>query len=177
MEEIELRTLQLRELDLLLEFRRVCDLFGLRYYLTAGTLLGAVRHKGFIPWDDDIDVAMPRSDYDKLARLASQYVSKKYVYQEYRTERNFPYYFAKLRERGTQVEEPILRTIQMEQGYYIDIFPLDRCPHYDKVAELFFKTIGLLTCALLSQVSVEFKCGYQKPCVRLLWNVDRKSVV
>lgn len=76
MEEIELRTLQLRELDLLLEFRRVCDLFGLRYYLTAGTLLGAVRHKGFIPWDDDIDVAMPRSDYDKLARLASQYVSK-----------------------------------------------------------------------------------------------------
>ena len=174
MEETELRALQLRELDLLLEFRRVCDLLGLHYYLTAGTLLGAVRHKGFIPWDDDIDVAMPRVDYDKLAELAPKYIVKKYIYQECRSERNFPYYFAKLRERGTQVEEPILRTIQMEQGYYIDIFPLDRCPHHDKTAEWFFKMIELLTCAVLSQVSVEFECGYQKPCARFLWNVLRK---
>ncbi len=68
METNNLRRLQETELELLLEFGRVCEKLGLRYYLTAGTLLGAVRHKGFIPWDDDIDVAMPREDYDRLAR-------------------------------------------------------------------------------------------------------------
>ena len=57
----ELRALQLAELEILLEFQRVCTELGLKYYLTAGTLLGAFRHKGFIPWDDDIDVVMPLS--------------------------------------------------------------------------------------------------------------------
>lgn len=170
MEGAELRSLQLKELEVLLEFQRVCGLLGLRYYLTAGTLLGAVRHKGFIPWDDDIDVAMPRADYDKLVRLAPQHISEEYVYQEYRTERNFPYYFAKLRRRNTKVEEPILRAVQMEQGCYIDIFPLDRCPASGKMAKLLFKGIELLDCAVLAQVSSEFQCGYQKPAMRFLWN-------
>lgn len=174
MEGYELRTLQMVELDLLLEFHRVCTLLGLRYYLTAGTLLGAIRHKGFIPWDDDIDVAMPRADYDKFARSASQYILEEYAYQEYRTEPNFPYYFAKLRKRNTRVEEPILRAIQMEQGCYIDIFPLDCCPSNDKLAELFFKMIELLDCAVLSQVSGEFECGYQKQYMRFSWNVLRR---
>lgn len=160
--------------EVLLEFDRVCRELGLRYYLTAGTLLGAVRHKGFIPWDDDIDVAMPREDYDKLARLAPGAVSPEYVYQEYRTEPNFPYYFAKLRKRGTRVEEPILRAIEMEQGYYIDIFPLDRCPNGDGPATLLFKGVELLDCAVLARVSSEFVCGYQKLYMRFLWNVLRR---
>lgn len=165
--------LQKAELDILMEFQRLCQVFGLRYYLTAGTLLGAVRHKGFIPWDDDIDVVMPRKDYDRLVRLASEAVSPEYVYQEYRTEPNFPYYFAKLRKRGTRVEEPILRAIEMEQGYYIDIFPLDYCPRGDRLATLFFKGIELLDCAVLARVSTEFVCGYQKAYMRFLWNVLR----
>lgn len=169
----ELRALQLAELEILLEFQRVCTELGLNYYLTAGTLLGAVRHKGFIPWDDDIDIAMPRKDYDKLAALGPGVFSKEYVYQEYRTEPNFPYYFAKLRKRGTRVEEPILRAIQMEQGYYIDIFPLDRCPNGDRRAALLFKGMELLDCAVLARVSAEFVCGYQKPYMRFLWRLLR----
>lgn len=164
---------QRESLEILLEFHRVCKEQGLRYYLTAGTLLGAVRHKGFIPWDDDIDVAMPREDYDKLARVASGAVSPEYVYQEYRTEPNFPCYFAKLRKRGTRVEEPILRAVEMEQGYYIDIFPLDRCPGGDRWATLFFKAIELLDCAVLARVSAEFVCGYRKVYMRFLWNTLR----
>lgn len=174
MKEAERRAIQLTELELLLEFRRVCGLMGLHYCLTAGTLLGAVRHKGFIPWDDDIDVVMPRADYDRLARAASQYVSEGYVYQEYRTEQNFPYYFGKLRKKGTRVEEPVLRAIGMEQGCYIDIFPLDRCPDDDRLSELFFKGIELMNCAVLAQVSAEFKCGYQKPYMRVLWEGLRR---
>lgn len=171
--ESELRALQLTEMELLLELRRVCEKLGLRYYLTAGTLLGAARHKGFIPWDDDIDVAMPREDYDKLVRLGPEHFAHEYVYQEYRTEPNFPYYFAKLRKRGTRVEEPILRAIGMEQGIYIDIFPLDRCPDSDRRATLLFKGIELLDCAVLARVSPEFVCGYQKPYMRFLWNIFR----
>lgn len=174
MEKTKLRSVQLEELNLLLELRRVCEKLGLRYYLTAGTLLGAVRHGGFIPWDDDIDVAMPRRDYDKLAQLGPRCFHAEYIYQEYRTEPNFPYYFAKLRRRGTRAEEPVLRAIEMEQGYYIDIFPLDRCPNSDRLAKWFFKGIELLDCAVLARVSREFVCGYQKPYMRFLWNVFRR---
>ena len=66
--EDSLQQYQREALEILLEFQRVCTELGLKYYLTAGTLLGAVRHKGFIPWDDDIDVVMPREDYDRLVR-------------------------------------------------------------------------------------------------------------
>ena len=66
--EDSLQQCQREALEILLEFQRVCTKLGLKYYLTAGTLLGAVRHKGFIPWDDDIDVVMPREDYDRLVR-------------------------------------------------------------------------------------------------------------
>lgn len=173
MPEQDLGELQRTELDILLEFQRLCQRLDLRYYLTAGTLLGAVRHKGFIPWDDDIDVAMPRADYDKLARLAPAAVSPEYVYQEYRVEPNFPYYFAKLRKRGTRVDEPILRAIEMEQGVYIDVFPLDRCPGPRRAA-LLFKAIELLDCAVLARVSTEFVCGYQKPYMRFLWSALRR---
>lgn len=169
----DLRALQMAELEILLEFQRVCEKLGLRYYLTAGTLLGAVRHGGFIPWDDDIDVAMPRADYDRLAQEGSGHFDSRYIYQEYRTEPNFPYYFAKLRKGGTRAEEPILRAIEMEQGYYIDIFPLDRCPDGDRRATLLFKGIELLDCTVLARVSPEFVCGYRKPCVRLLWALLR----
>lgn len=173
MPEQDLRALQLAELEILLEFQRLCQASDLRFYLTAGTLLGAARHKGFIPWDDDIDVVMPRKDYDKLARLASQSVSEGYVYQEYRAEPNFPYYFAKLRKLGTKVEEPVLRAIDMEQGVYIDVFPLDRCPG-GRRATLLFKGVELLDCAVLARVSSEFVCGYQKPYMRFLWNALRR---
>ena len=173
-EDQAIRHCQEMSFQVLLEFDRVCRELGLRYYLTAGTLLGAVRHKGFIPWDDDIDVAMPREDYDKLARLGPGHIGGEYVYQEHRTEPNFPYYFAKLRKRGTRVEEPILRAVEMEQGYYIDIFPLDRCPKGDKQAILFFKGIELLDYAVLARVSVEFVCGYKKKSVRLAWQLLRR---
>lgn len=172
--EQDLGELQKTELELLLELQRLCQALGLRYYLTAGTLLGAVRHKGFIPWDDDIDVAMPRADYDRLSREAPGLLGPEYLYQDYRHEANFPYYFAKLRKRGTRVEEPILRAVEMEQGVYIDIFPLDRCPGNAKRAALLFKAVELLDCAVLARVSSEFVCGYQRPYMRFLWNVLRR---
>lgn len=170
----EIYAYQTEELNILREFRRVCDLLGLRYYLTAGTLLGAVRHQGFIPWDDDIDVAMPKADYELFSRKGYKFLSEEYLFQDYRTEPNFPYYFAKIRKRGTKVVEPILSSIDMAQGIYIDIFPLDICPDRDWTATCFFKGIELLDCAVLARVSTEFVCGYEKSYMRFAWNVLRR---
>ncbi|WP_143531138.1 LicD family protein, partial [Rodentibacter genomosp. 2] len=68
------------ELQILIEFRRICDELGLRYYLSGGSLLGAIRHKGFIPWDDDIDLAMPRSDFNKLIEFSRNYQNDTYKF-------------------------------------------------------------------------------------------------
>ena len=74
----EIRPLQLRILEILLAVDKVCREHGLRYYLWAGTLLGAVRHKGFIPWDDDVDICMPRADYDTLMAHAKEWLPAPY---------------------------------------------------------------------------------------------------
>ena len=169
----EIRKYQLQELDILKEFQKFCEEFHLQYYLTAGTLLGAVRHQGFIPWDDDIDVAMPRRDYDKLQRLAKKFPSG-YFLQCAQTEPNFPYYFSKIRKDHTKVSEPVLETIQMHQGIYIDIFPIDVCPDNDKIALCFFKAIELFGTAVLSRVSQNFICGYEKKYMRFFWSILRR---
>ena len=161
--------------EVLLEFQRVCEELGLRYYLHGGTLLGAIRHKGFIPWDDDIDVAMPREDYDKLAKAGPKYFSEGYFYQDYHTEPNFPHYFSRLRKRGAAVDTILMATIKMEHGWFIDIFPLDPCPDGDKAATRFFQGMNFFRYAILARVSTEFAYPCNKHYVRfLLFNVLKR---
>ena len=168
------RALQLEELTVLEELDRICKKHGLRYFLTAGTLLGAVRHKGFIPWDDDIDVAMPREDYDRLAKICESELSEGFFYQSEKTERLHTFFFAKIRKDGTRVTEHLLEGVDIHDGCYVDIFPLDKCPKIPAFARLYFKTVQMLNCAIISKVSKDFKDEY-KPfthfvysCVRLL---------
>lgn len=170
---MECRELQMQELEILLEFQGLCQRNNLRYFLTAGTLLGAVRHKGFIPWDDDIDIAMPREDYERLAAVCRTELGPQYFFQDYSTEPNFPYYFAKIRKMGTEVYETGLDDIEMHKGIYIDIFPLDICPDRQWKAVVFFKGVELLDCAVLSKVSRQFVCGYRKWYMRAAYCILR----
>jgi len=169
----EKRRLQTEELAILDELDRICSLHGLRYYLTAGTLLGAVRHGGFIPWDDDIDVAMPRDDYERLAELSKTELSDGFFYQSEKTEKNYPFFFAKIRKDGTEVNEPILEGVELHRGCYLDIFPLDKCPKSRFGARLFFKSVELFSCAIMSKISREFVCEYKKPLVKFGFNLVR----
>lgn len=140
----KLRALQLCELDILRTFTDVCERLGLRYYLVGGTLLGAVRHGGFIPWDDDIDVAMLREDYDRFARIAQAELGTDYFYQSPDTDPHYFLTYAKIRKKGTFFYEERFRNAQFAQGVFIDIFPLDFCPPKGPVCHLLFNVLAVM---------------------------------
>ena len=140
----KLRQLQLCELEILDEFVRICEKHNLQYYLVGGTLLGAVRHQGFIPWDDDIDVAMPREDYDRFAKISVKELAPQYFYQCPETD---PYYFltyAKIRKNGTEVYEERFKNAKFHKGVFIDIFPLDFCPAPGIVCHFLFNVLAVM---------------------------------
>ena len=124
--------LQQRELELLQLFVRLCEQMQLRYYLVCGTALGAVKYGGFIPWDDDVDVAMPREDYEVFLEKAPSLLPEGMFLQNYRTDPAFPQIFSKLRNSNTTYIEKSAAALPINHGIYIDIFPLDGYPEHPK---------------------------------------------
>lgn len=122
-----LRRQQLRMLELLLEFDRICRKHNINYWLSSGTLIGAMRHNGFIPWDDDVDVEMMRQDYLRLMEVLPKELPDTMALQDETTDPNYFYYYAKLRDRRSYLEETnnYDRLLQ-ERGIYIDIIPLEK---------------------------------------------------
>ena len=116
---------QSKLLDILKAFVRVCEKHNLTYFLVYGTALGAIRHKGFIPWDDDIDVGMPRKDYEKYIQLQSEYEGTPYFIQTFKTDPCYIYNYAKLRDSSTTFLENAFKNHRINQGLFIDIFPVD----------------------------------------------------
>ena len=100
-----LRKLQLTELDILKQIVKICDENSLTYYISGGTFLGAVRHKGFIPWDDDIDIAMPRTSYEKFADLADEKLPKKYKYINFKNDKTAKICFARVENSEVKVKD------------------------------------------------------------------------
>ena len=131
------------EIDLLEEFDKCCKKYNLKYFVTDGTFLGAIRHKGFIPWDDDIDVAMFREDYDKLLKIAPNFFKDKYQFQSYKTEKSYYKLHAQLRNSNTTaiLSNEIDKNIEYNQGVFIDIFPMDAIPKQERKKEKFFNRI------------------------------------
>lgn len=124
-------------------FASFCEEHNLSWYAIGGTLLGAVRHKGFIPWDDDVDVAMPRADYDKLVALAKEF-PKPFVLEEHRYNKEFQSYFAKLRSEEIELLETVTEEEDKRRGYLVDIMPLDGTPDNAFFRKLYFARVLLL---------------------------------
>lgn len=129
MNSLSLKKLQLLELMTLLEFKRICDKHNLKYFLIGGTLLGAVRHNGFIPWDDDIDVGMFRSDFQKFLSICPEELGSKWFLQTSDTDEGYAEVFAKIRLNGTEFRELVDEHVLTHTGIYIDIFPFDNISH------------------------------------------------
>ena len=121
-----LRAHQLMMLEMLSEVERICTKHDIKYMLFAGTLLGAVRHQGFIPWDDDLDIVMLREDYDRFLSVAPNELDNKQYYLQKEFSSHWPMFFSKLRKNNTAcIERQIPKDRKMHQGIYIDIFPCD----------------------------------------------------
>ena len=101
--ENELRRLQLVELDILKEFLRICDKYHLRYYALGGTLLGAVRHKGFIPWDDDVDIGMPRPDFCRFEQVIEKELPDYFHYLSYKNTADYHHYVPRMTDSRVKV--------------------------------------------------------------------------
>ena len=122
----ELRRLQLKTLDMLLYFQRFCDEHGLLFYLCGGCCIGAVREGGFLKWDDDADVFLPRDDYEKLKSLWRD--SDRYALLAPKKGENYGNIFSTLVDKTTTCVREQTKDIPMPHGIAIDIFPLDGCP-------------------------------------------------
>ena len=118
-----MRDLQKKLLEMFAWLTDFIDKNGLKYYVVGGTMLGAVRHNGFIPWDDDIDIGMPRADYNKLIGLLEEPISHYVIESPKSDKKDFVYAFAKFYDTNTSMTEDARKKVK--RGVYIDIFPLD----------------------------------------------------
>lgn len=127
-----LEKVQLMEKQILGKFIEICQEYNLKYFVAFGTLLGAVRHHGFIPWDDDIDVAMPRKDYDRFLQVAASECGNDYFVQTPESDSEYHLFFGKMRMEDSVFIESSLQKAGSRTGFYIDIFPYDALPESDE---------------------------------------------
>ena len=124
-----LRQLHSIELEMLLEVDRICKENEINYTIIGGTLLGAVRHRGFIPWDDDADIAMLRPEYEKFCLIVDEKLDNtKFYFQNMERTEGYRWGYAKLRRKGTLFLRENQEYMKYEQGIFLDIFPIDGTP-------------------------------------------------
>lgn len=124
----ELNAIHEIEKETLVDFAKVCQKYNLSYFLLAGAALGAVRHQGPIPWDDDIDLGMLRKDYEKFLQVCQHELGDKYIFNNYRTEKNYPLLVTGMNKKGTKFVRENFKKLQCTFGIGIDIFPFDNVP-------------------------------------------------
>ena len=143
--EQELKEIQKIEKAALAALTGVCDSLGISFFAIGGTALGAIRHGGFIPWDDDIDLGMTRENYRRFLKEAPALLPREYVLQSPYGDENAAYPYAKLRVNGTAFVEYSNRRVDMHHGVYIDLFPFDEVPDDEALNRQQFEAVQRLS--------------------------------
>ena len=119
-----IKVLQTEELKVMKIIKEICEKENIRYFMIGGTLLGAIRHSGFIPWDDDVDLAMPRKDYERFLEVSNKYLPSNIFVQNFRTDDKYRYYITRVLNKNILVEEKRFIGVDTPQAYAsVDIFP------------------------------------------------------
>lgn len=159
----ELKQVQKLELEALVELDTLCRKHGIKYALSGGTLLGAIRHNGFIPWDDDVDVNMMRSDFNKFREICKVELGSKYFYQSYDTDPEYQYLFDKIRIKNTIFKETYLSNHHINHGIYIDIFPVDKIPDSRILGKVMYAHFRLYRIGLMGKyLNINARNGIKK---------------
>lgn len=158
----ELDALKTAQLFIAKEIKRVCEKCNIQYFLDSGSMLGAVRHQGFIPWDDDMDIGMLDKDYQRFLQIAPQEISDDFFIDNFQNNSDNGLVFSKVRLRGTKYIESKGNPLAKHNEIFVDIFPY----YYISDNELIRKTEGLLM-AIISQ-AIMSKSGYK------VWKGDSK---
>ncbi|MBR3003445.1 MAG: LicD family protein [Lachnospiraceae bacterium] len=157
MNKLSLKEIQQTELDIMVEFDKVARRYGLKYSLFAGTMLGAVRHKGFIPWDDDIDVSMPRPDYDRLLELnRNEQIWPEYLKLASFEDGTLDTPFMKIYDTRTFIKDE-KHTLKDVQSLWIDVFPFDGMPETEEEKVKYYKKALFLS---KLNIAAATKAGY-----------------
>ncbi len=149
MNEKELRKVQVLQLEMAKEVKRICEKYGIAYFLDAGSMLGAVRHKGFIPWDDDLDIGFLKEDYDKFVNVAKSELNEKYYLHDSSTDDGYGLVFGKIRLKGTRFVENMSEKSSSAKEIYIDLFPYDNRAENERDATKEAAQFRLLTHLLM----------------------------
>lgn len=174
----KLRNLQLIELEMLVEVDRICRKYGIEYSLDGGTLLGAVRHKGFIPWDDDADVIFTRHEYAKFFRACRKELdTERFFLQDYRTDEEYRWGFAKIRRKGTELVRRGQEHMKYRTGVYIDVFVVDHVPDGYLMRRFYYGVNFCIRKVLYSELGmVAEKNTYMRMLYRLLYKLPKDTM-
>ncbi len=147
------------------ELKRICEKYDIKYFMIAGTLLGAVRHGGFVPWDDDMDFGILRTDYEKFISLCDKELDKDiFCLQTEQNEKFYPFGFAKLSLTGTEFKEEVINKFNVHEGIYIDIFPFDTVPNSNWERWIQYKVFHITN--RLIKLKTGFFSKYQKRTIQ-----------
>ena len=178
MDEETLKKLHKIEVEILDEIVRICDKNNIDYFLVGGTLLGAVRHKGFIPWDDDIDIGMTRKDFKKFIECASKDLDSKYNIQYKDTNKEYYLNFIKIMKNNTIFEENDKIEYKGEKGIFVDIFPFDNTNNRDSLVQFFqAKLSNLIRSILYIRIGIKSKNPFKKIIKNILFFIPNQKLL
>lgn len=174
----DLRKLQLIELEMIVEVDRICRKYQIEYSLDGGTLLGAARHKGFIPWDDDADVIFTRHEYARFCRACKKELdTERFFLQDYRTDPNYRWGYAKLRRKDTEFVRLGQEHMKYRTGVCIDVFVVDHVPDGKLMRRLYYGANFCIRKVLYSELGqVAAQSAWQRTVYRILYKIPRDSM-